>query len=274
MPKLSRRDLLKSSAAFSLAAFAAPARAAAPPAQAITPALIEAAKKEGTVVWYTSADLQLATLVGKAFEQKFPGIAARVERAGAERIYTRVAQEYASNIHTVDAANTGDAAMFVDWKKRGMLAAYVPEDVAKNIAPDYRDPDGYFAIVRSTLCIIAYNTNLVKREEAPKSLNDLLDPKWVGKLVKANPSYSGTIITSTYQLVRNLGWPYLEKLSKQKVMQVQSATDTPKRVIVGERAVMADGNEYNVLIAKEGGKPIEPVYATDGMRMIGEPSVA
>ena len=119
--------------------------------------------------------------------------------------------------------------MFVDWQKRGLLQAYVPEDVAKNIAPDYRDPDGQYAMVRSTLCIIAYNTGLVKREDAPTSLNGLLDPKWVGKLVKANPSYSGTIITSTYQLVRNLGWPYLEKLAKQKVMQVQSATDTPKR---------------------------------------------
>ena len=113
---------------------------------------------------------------------------------------------------------------------------------------------------------------MVKREEAPKSLNDLLDPKWIGKIVKANPSYSGTIITSTYQLVRNLGWPYLEKLSKQKVMQVQSATDTPKKVLLGERPVMADGNEYNVLIAKESGKPIEPVYATEGSPIILMPS--
>jgi iron(III) transport system substrate-binding protein len=148
----------------------------------------------------------------------------------------------------------------------------VPEDVARNIPAEHRDPDGCFAIVRSTLCVIAYNTTMIKREEAPKSFADLLDAKWMGKLVKANPSYSGTIITSTYQLVRNLGWPYLEKLSKQKVMQVQSATDTPKRVILGERPVMFDGNEYNVLIAKEGGKPIEPVYASEGSPLIVMPS--
>jgi iron(III) transport system substrate-binding protein len=268
----SRRDILKASAALSLGVFATPARAAAPPAEAITPALIAAAKKEGELVWYTSADLQLAEKIAKAFEQKFPGIVARVERAGAERIFTRVGQEYSVGIHKVDAANTGDAAMFVQWKKQGLLQAYVPEDVARNIAPDYRDPDGMYAMVRSTLCIIAYNTDLVKREEAPKSLNDLLDPKWVGKLVKANPSYSGTIITSTYQLVRVLGWPYLEKLAKQKVMQVQSATDTPKKVLLGERPVMVDGNEYNVLIAKESGKPIEAVYATEGSPIILMPS--
>ena len=271
MSNLSRRDILKASAALSVGVFAAPARAAAPPAEAITPALIAAAKKEGALVWYTSADLQLAETVAKAFEKKF-GIKARVERAGAERIFTRVAQEYAVGIHSVDAANTGDAAMFVDWKQHGLLAAYVPEDVAKNIPAEHRDPDGFFAIVRSTLCVIAYNSDMIKREDAPKSFADLLDSKWMGKLVKANPSYSGTIITSTYQLVRNLGWPYLEKLSKQKVMQVQSATDTPKRVILGERPVMVDGNEYNVLIAKENGKPIVPVYASEGSPLIVMPS--
>jgi iron(III) transport system substrate-binding protein len=272
MPSLSRRDILKASAALSVTAFATRVLAAAPPAEAITPALIAAATREGALVWYTSADLQLAEKIAKAFEQKFPGIVARVERAGAERIFTRVGQEYSAGIHKVDAANTGDAAMFVDWKRQGLLQPYVPEDVAKNFASEYRDPDGMYAMVRSTLCIIAYNTDMVRRAEAPKSLHDLLDPKWVGKLVKANPSYSGTIITSTYQLVRVLGWPYLEKLSKQKVMQVQSATDTPKRVILGERPVMVDGNEYNVLIAKESGKPIEPVYATEGSPIILMPS--
>ena len=55
-----------------------------------TPALIEAAKKEGKVVWYTSVDLPLAEKVGKAFEAKYPGIAVRVERTGAERVFQRI----------------------------------------------------------------------------------------------------------------------------------------------------------------------------------------
>ena len=272
MRGLSRRDILKASAAFSACAFATPARAAAPPAATITPALTAAAKKEGTVVWYTSADLHLAQLVGQAFEQKFPGVTVRVERAGAERIYSRVGQEYASGIHVVDAVSTGDAAQFLAWKRQGLLAAYVPDDVAKYIPAGHRDPDGFYATVRSSLCVIAYNTELVKQDEAPKSFADLLDPKWKGKIVKAHPSYSGTIMTSTYQMVRELGWPYLEKLSRQNVLQVQSATDTPKKIVLGERAVMADGNEYNVLLLKEAGKPIEVVYASEGSPFIVQPS--
>lgn len=271
MHKLTRRTLLKASIALPFATYATRVMAAAPPAEAITPALIGAAKKEGTVTWYTSADLQLAEGIGKAFEKKF-GVNTRVERAGAERLFTRIGQEYAANIYTVDACNTGDLAQFITWKEQKLLAPYVPEDVAKHIPAGYRDPDGVHAIVRSSLCVVAYNPELVKKDDAPKNFADLLDPKWSGKMVKASPSYSGTIITSTYQLVKNLGWPYIEKLAKQKIMQVQSATDSPKKVILGERPVMFDGNEYNVLIMKETGKPIEPVYATEGSPMIAMPS--
>jgi iron(III) transport system substrate-binding protein len=269
---LSRRAILKASAALGLAAFASPLRAAAPATETITPSLIAAAKKEGLVVWYTSADLQLAALIGKTFEAKFPGVTARVERAGGERIFSRVAQEYAANIHTVDAVSTGDAAQFLAWKRQNLLGAYVPADVARHIPEAHRDPDGFFATVRSTLCVIGYNTELVKRAEAPKSFADLLDPKWKSKIVKAHPSYSGTIMTSTYQMVRELGWPYLEKLSQQNVLQIQSATDTPKKVVLGERAVLADGNESNVLLLKEQGAPIEVVYAREGSPSIVQPS--
>ena len=66
--------------------------------------------------------------------------------------------------------------------------------------------------------VIGYNTNLVKREDAPKSYADLLDSKWHGKMVKGHPGYSGAILTATFVLARDLGWPYLEKLAQQKVM--------------------------------------------------------
>ena len=115
---------------------------------------------------------------------------------------------------------------------------------------------------------LAYNTNLVKPEDAPKSFMDLLDPKWVGKLVKAHPAYSGTIMTSTYQIARDLGWDYFEKLAKQKVMQVQSSVDPPKKIALGERAVMADGNDFNVILHKEQGRPVEIVYPAEGAPLI------
>jgi iron(III) transport system substrate-binding protein len=270
--RLSRRDLLKASGALALGLSGTRVLAAAPPASAIAPALIEAAKKEGKIVYYTSIDLPMAEKIAKAFEAKFPGIIVRVERTGAERLFQRLSQEMSSRIHAADVVNSSDAAHFIVWKRAGLLAPHVPEDVAKHYAAENRDPDGLFASFRVMLSVIGYNTNLVKREDAPKSFADLLDPKWKGKLVKAHPSYSGTILTATFQLARDLGWSYLEKLARQNVMQVQSASDPPKKLALGERAVQADGNEYNLIQMKEAGRPVEPVYAAEGTPLIIGPN--
>jgi iron(III) transport system substrate-binding protein len=269
---ISRRDLLKASTAFAASSAFASVTSAAPPASAVTPQLIEAARKEGKVVFYTSIDLPVAERLAKAFEAKYPGIAVRVERTGAERVFQRIGQEYSSRIYAVDVVNSSDAAHFIVWKRDGLLAPYVPEDVAKFYPDEHRDPDGMFASFRAWVCVIGYNTNMVKAEDAPRSYADLLDPKWTGKLVKAHPGYSGTIMTATYQMSRDLGWEYFEKLAKQKVMQVQSSADPPKKLALGERAVMADGNEYNMFIEKEKGTPVEIVYATEGSPLIVGPN--
>ncbi len=185
---ISRRGLLKGSGALLAgAAFSTRVMAAAPPPEPITPTLIEAAKKEGKVSYYTSTDLPVAEKLAKAFEAKYSGIAVRVERTGAERVFQRIGQEYASNIHAVDVVNSSDAAHFIVWKRDGILAPYVPEDVAKFYPTEHKDVDGQFASWRVWLSIIAYNTSLVKPDEAPKSFADLLDPKWKGKIVKAHP---------------------------------------------------------------------------------------
>jgi iron(III) transport system substrate-binding protein len=269
--KFSRRDVLKGSLALG-SVFASPVRAESPPAEAITPQLIEAAKREAKVVLYSAMDLPVGEKLGKAFEAQYPGIAVQIERSGSERLFQRIDQEFASGIRACDVVNSADASHFIPWKNNGWLAPFVSEDVAKHFPPQYRDPDGMFATTRIWLSSIAYNTNLVKPDDAPKSFADLLDPKWAGKMVKGHPAYSGTIMTTTFQLVRELGWDYLEKLSKQRVMQVQSSTDPPKKLALGERAVMADGNEYNVVLLKEAGQPVEPVYPAEGTPTVSGPT--
>jgi iron(III) transport system substrate-binding protein len=270
--RLSRRAVLGGSGALLAgAAFSTRVMASAPPPEPVTPALIDAARKEGQVIYYTSTDLPVAEKLAKAFEAKYSGVAVRVERTGAERVFQRIGQEYSSNIHVVDVVNSSDAAHFIVWKRSGILAPYVPEDVA-GYSAEHKDEDGQFASFRVWLSIIAYNTGLVKAEEAPRSFADLLEPKWKGKIVKAHPGYSGTIMTATYQMQRDLGWKWFEQLAKQNIMQVQSSADPPKKLDLGERAVMADGNEYNIFQLKENGRPVEPVYATEGSPLIIGPN--
>lgn len=277
MPKLpvSRRSLLKSSVAVAFVgptALATRVLAQAPAAETITPALVEAAKKEGKLAFYTAMDIPVAEKFARAFEAKYAGVAVRVERSGSERVYQRLEQERASNIFAADVVNSADAAHFVVWKRNGWLAPYLPEEVARHFPPQHRDADGMHVTTRIWLSSLGYNTRLVTAEEAPKSFADLLDPKWMGKMIKAHPAYSGTIMTATFQIARDLGWEYLEKLSRQKVMQVQSSTDPPKKLAAGERAVMADGNDYNLIQLKEQGAPVEVVYPTEGTPVITGPT--
>ena len=269
--RLTRRKVLAAGAAVAAGSFVTSVHAA-PPAEAVTPALIEAARKEGKLSWYTSVDLPLAEKVAKAFEAKYPGVKLRVERSGAERNFQRITQERAANIANCDVVNSSDAAHLIIWKRESMLAAYVPEDVARDFPDTHKDADGMYASWRVTVCPMGYNTKLVKAEDAPKSYADLVDPKWSGKIAKAHPGYSGTIMTSTQQLSRDLGWAWFEKLAKLKVMQVQSAIEPPKKVAAGERALMADGTEYGVIELRKRGEPIEIIYPTEGCPLITGPS--
>jgi iron(III) transport system substrate-binding protein len=251
----------------------AAALAAALPAaaQETTPAMVAAAEKEGKVVWYASVDVKVAEAVAKAFKEQYPKIEVEVERTGSERILQRINQEYGSNIHNVDVVNSSDASHFLFWKQQKWLAPHTPPDV-KNFAAGYKDPEGYYATFRASLSCMGYNTNLVKESEAPKGYKDLLDPKWKGKLTKSHPGYSGTALTGTYAIIKVLGWEYLEQLAKQGVQQLQSTTATPKSIASGERAIMVDGNEYNMFIEIQAKSPVKIIYAVEGTPFISSPT--
>src|SRR5258708_38273303 len=123
-----RRSLLKTAA---LLPFGARVVSAAPAAEPVTPAMIEAAKREGTVTYYTAMDLSVAEPLAKAFEAKYPGIKVKVERTGAGRLFNRNAQEAPSKIYRVDVVNSSDAAHFLPWKRDGWLAPFMSEAMAR-----------------------------------------------------------------------------------------------------------------------------------------------
>ncbi|HZY14921.1 MAG TPA: extracellular solute-binding protein [Beijerinckiaceae bacterium] len=254
-----------------ISAFFACGASALPQATPVTPDLVEAARKEGKISFYTSVDVEVAEKVAAAFKAKYPGIDVLVERAGSERVFQRVEQERLANIRNADVVNSSDAAHYIIWKREGLLAPYVPEDVAAYYRND-ADPEGYYATWRATLSPIGYNTKYIKAGEAPKSFADLLSPKWKGMMVKGHPGYSGTILTATFEISRDLGWDYLQKLAQQKVMQVQSSTEPPKKLALGERPIMADGNEYNLFTLKESGQPVDVIYPAEGTPFIASPS--
>jgi iron(III) transport system substrate-binding protein len=271
--KLSRRDMLKASTVLAAGVvFAEPLTAAVPEPTPLSPVMIQAARKEGTLAFYTAMEIPVAERLSKAFEAKYPGIKVRVKRSGAERVFQRIGKEEEIRIHEVDVVCSTDAGHFVRWRRDGLLAPFLPEDAARHLPSDQVGADGMYATAFASLSPIGYNTNLVKPEDAPTSFADLLDPRWQGRIVKGHPDYSGTIFTATFALSRNLGWSYFERLAQQKVVQLQSSRDPPNRLARGESAVQADGARSELLLLRERGAPVEAVYASEGTPLIIAPS--
>jgi iron(III) transport system substrate-binding protein len=255
------KPLTAFAAAVALASVASFASAQVQPSP-LNQQLIDAAKKEGKVVVYLAEELDVANKITTGFEAKYPGIKVTLERSGGERVFQRLMQEATSGINAADFVTSSNRSHFLAWKREKMLAPYMTPDLTKWPA-DQRDPDGTYFSGTGTLTVLAYNTKLVKAEDAPKSFKDLLDPKWKGQIALAHPAYSGSILSATYLLAQKLGWDYYKGLAAQDIMQVQSGTEPPKKVALGERKVMF-GSEGTSWTLMDAGEPLAIVYASEG----------
>ena len=232
---------------------------------------LDAAKKEGKVVWYTSLVLPSAERVAKLFETAYPDIKVEVHRTGSQRILQRVMQELQANIKNVDVIHTSDAGHYVLLKEKKLLAKYTPAGV-DGFPAGFKDKDGYYYGLRATVNAIFYNTKAMSAAEAPKTWKDLLDPKWKGKMVTAHPGYSGVIATHVLALVHLHGWDYFKALADNKLMLVQSANDPSTVVSSGERIVGVNGGDYSAYQLKKKGNPIEIVYPKEGVPLVVSPT--
>jgi iron(III) transport system substrate-binding protein len=240
-------------------------------AAAAQDARLEAAKKEGKVVWYTSLALSSSEKVAKLFETAYPGVKVEVQRTGSQRILQRMMQELSSNIRNVDVVHTSDAGHYVLLKEKKLLMQYAPAGI-EAFGAGFKDRDGYHFGLRATVNVIAYNTKAVPAAEAPRTWKDLLDPKWRGKLVTAHPGYSGVIATHVLALVHLHGWDYFKALAQNKPMLVQSAVDPSGVVASGERPVAVDGGDYTFYQSKKAGNPVEIVYPKEGVPLVVSPT--
>ena len=243
-----------------------------PAAQAMAQdaALFQAARKEGSVVWYTSLALPSSTAIAHAFKTKYTGIDVEVHRTGSQRVLQRVMQEATAGIKNVDVIHTSDAGHFVLMKEKGMLLKYTPRGV-EPFPAGFKDKDGFYFGMRATLSVIAYNPKIIADKDAPKTWKDLLNPKWKGKMVTAHPGYSGIIMTHVLALVNLYGWDYFRDLAKNSLHIVQSANDPAGVVASGERPIGADGAEYFYYKTQKQGNPIKIVYPKEGIPLIVSP---
>src|SRR5262245_21972931 len=242
----------------------------APLAAAQDAATFQAARKEGSVVWYTSLALPSSTSIAHAFKTKYTGIDVEVHRTGSQRVLQRFMQEAAAGIKNADIVHTSDAGNFELFKEKGVVLKFTPQGVAS--FPDgFKDKDGFYYGMRATLSVIAHNPKIISDKDAPKTWKDLLNSKWSGKAVSAHPGYSGIIMTHVLALVNLYGWDYFRDLAKNKLHVVQSANDPAGVVASGERPVGVNGAEYFYYKTQKQGNPIKIIYPKEGIPLVVSP---
>jgi iron(III) transport system substrate-binding protein len=243
---------------------------AAPAALAQDAALVQAARKEGTVLWYTSLALPSSTAIAHAFKTKYTGIDVEVHRTGSQRVLQRVMQEAASGIKNADVIHTSDAGHFELLKDKGMLLKFMPRGV-EVFPAGFKDKDGFYYGMRATLSVIAHNPKAISEKDSPKTWKDLLNSKWKGKMVSAHPGYSGIIMTHVLALVNLYGWDYFRDLAKNSLHLVQSANDPAGVIASGERPVGVNGAEYFYYKTLKQGNPIKIIYPKEGVPLVVSP---
>ena len=206
----------------------------APAVALAQPVNIDAAKKEGKLVIYGTIIPPIMNVIQKGFEEKY-GIQIDYWRADATKVVDRALTEWRigkPNFDLVTSARGGIALL----KQENVFAKYVPATL-QSVPPRFRDKDGQLTPWRTTPIGVLYNTDLVKSEETPKNLDDLLNPKWQGKIAIPDPSQH----TSTAQFLWNLEklkgerWlDFVKALGKLKPRLIDSFAPIPSNLVRGE----------------------------------------
>jgi iron(III) transport system substrate-binding protein len=253
-------------------------KAVAQSATAMTPhekELYEAAKKEGgELTWYTAqSDDITAQVLGRSFEQLYPGIKVNVLRTTAQVAYQRVTQEIKASAIQCDVFSSTDLGHSVALKASGVFEKYVPENSSKvlDVYKNY-DPDGYYFVTSAGMIGIGYNTSKVKEADAPKDWTDLLDPKWNNNIALGHPGFSGYVGTWALTLRNQYGWDFFEKLAKNNPRVGRSINDTVTMLNAGESAIAGSGPVGTLMESVQKGNPLAMIYPTGGTVLIIAPS--
>ncbi len=248
---------------------------ACPAARAADAAMIEAAKKEGVVVWYTSQIInQLVIPVATAFEKKY-GVKVEYVRANTGDIVIRIDQEAKASKVLADVFDgTSPVAVL---KPRNLVMKWVP-DAAKDFPPGLVDPEGYWIADYIFIVVAAVNTDLVKAGTEPRGWQDILDPKWRSKMAwssipssSAAPGFVGLVLR---EYGEDRGLAYLKQLAAQRIAGIPTATrQVLDQVIAGEYPIALQAVNHHAVYSSSRGAPVKWLPFEPGMVNLGAVSV-
>jgi iron(III) transport system substrate-binding protein len=225
----------------------------AAPALSAGPALVDAAKREGKVTLYTSMQLVDSGPITQAFQQKY-GIKVDLWRASGEKVVQRALTEARASRREADVFETDGAQMEILHREKQLapLPAAIAADIPREIVPAHRD----YVPTRVTLYVMAWNTNAVKADEVPGSYEDLLDPKWSGRLAleSADVAWFGAVAKAMGEAQ---GIAYFRKLAATRPSIRSGHTLMAELVAAGEVPIAIDTHVQGIARLKARGAPIE-----------------
>jgi len=203
--------------------------------------LVEGAKKEGKVSWYTSLIVdQVVRPVKEAFEKEYPFLQVEYFRGNSERLVQKMFAEYQGKRYEVDIVDGTVTAPMV--KKGGYLQRFYSPYMAEYPA-ELKDPQGYWGVSNVYYFALGYNTRMVKLNEVPKTYEDLLNPRWKGQMMWSTSRGSGApmFIGNIFQSMGlEKGKAYLQRLKAQNVAKTTaSARQLLDLVICGRVSIGA-----------------------------------
>lgn len=225
------------------------------------PALIEAAKKEGGLVYWTTMTLSQSQKVVDKFQQKYPFIKVEMFRTGGGPLLNKISTEARGGRHAWDIVS-GRGEMVLPLMENKLLAAYRSPE-SKMIGEDLVDKEGYWTAYYVNPYVLGYNTNLVKKENVPKTYEQLLDPKWKGKKISIDNEAYGLLSGLIRTWGREKALSYFKKLAAQDPVPMRGNTNRVQLTMAGEYPLII---AYAPTIQRETSRgapidwvPLEPV---------------
>jgi iron(III) transport system substrate-binding protein len=277
MSAITKRQLLTGAAGLAAAAVIPARRAAAQDLPAHERELYAAAQREGQVTWYTGQmQAEPSEAIGRAFTERYPGVRVNVVRTTSQVAFQRLSQDMRARVSQCDVFSSTDQSHLAFLKREGQLLDYKPRNLA-DVLPVVReasDPDGQFLVTYIALYMMGRRADRVSEAEAPKTWQDLLDPKWKDKISIGHPGFSGAVGSWAVLMRKMYGLDYFKALERNKPQIGRSAGDPVTVLNAGERLIGAAMPSATTLLSISRGNPLTLVYPTDGTVLIPAPSGA
>jgi len=221
--------------------------------------LIEGAKKEGELVWYTTMGVSDSKPLLDVFKKKYPFVKTQFFRSGGDRTMNRIITETRAGRWQFDVVSNGGIRINILVQHK-LISPYVSPE-AKAYAKEFKDPKGNWTGIYNNYYVIGYNTELVSKAEAPKLWEDLLDPKWRGRISidqHDSPWYATLLAAWGKEKTQK----YMRGLAKQQIQWRRGHTLIAQLMAAGEFPV-AIVYAHRIGDMKKKGAPVEWINTLD-----------